>query len=210
MTGPDNRRRTLLTQEAARLMVEEGIKDYGTAKRKASRHLGGSRSRDLPSNREIQDEVELRMRMYRDTPESRAILRNLRMAALDAMRFLERFRPRLVGSVLGGTATEHSDVNLHLFARTPEDVEIFLHDAGIPFERSSSPNQASREYPEYPAITLVVDGVRVAATIFPEEGIRQAPRSSVTGKPVERAKAAQVEELLAAEESEPLVPGTGE
>ncbi len=209
MTGPENRRRVLLTQEAARLMVEEGIKDYGAAKRKASRHLGGSRSRDLPTNREIQDEVELRLRMYRDTPDSRANLRDLRAAALAAMRFLEPFRPRLVGSVLAGTATEHSDINLHLFARTPEDVEIFLHDTGIPFERSSHRHQVAKGAGEYPAITLVVDGVRVTATLFPEEGIRQAPRSPVTGKPVERAKADQVEALLSAEEGEPLVPGTG-
>jgi len=50
--------------------------------------------------------------------------------------------------------------------------------------------------------------VRVAATIFPPEGIRQAPRSTVTGKPVDRAKPAQVEALLAEDPAEPLVPGS--
>jgi len=209
MTTPENRRRMLLAQEAARLMVEEGIKDFGSAKRKASRHLGGgSGTRDLPTNREIQDEVELRMRMYRDTPDSRAVLRNLREAALDAMDFFREFRPRLVGSVLAGTATEHSDINLHLFAETEEDVEIFLHDAGIPFERLSHRLDVANRVEELPAVALVVDGVRVAATIFPPEGIRQAPRSTVTGKPVDRAKPAQVEALLAEDPAEPLVPGS--
>jgi len=203
MTTPENRRRMLLAQEAARLMVEEGIKEFGAAKRKASRHLGGgSGTRDLPTNREIQDEVELRMRMYRDTPGNRAALRRLREAALDAMDFFREFRPRLVGSVLAGTATEHSDINLHLFADTPEDVEIYLHDAGIPFERFSHRQEVANRVEELPAIALVVDGVRVAATIFSPEGIRQAPRSSVTGKPVERAKPAQVEALLAEGEDE--------
>jgi hypothetical protein len=211
MTGPESRRRTLLTQEAARLMVEEGIKDFAAAKRKAARHLGGSpnTAKDLPTNREINDEVELRLRMYRDTPDARAHLRSLRESALAAMHFFADYRPRLVGSVLAGTATEHSDVNLHLFAETPEEVEILLHDSGIPFQRTERRHQMNGRGAEaYPAITLVVDGVRVAATIFPEERIRQAPRSPVTGKPEERAKINQVEALLADNEPEPLVPGT--
>jgi hypothetical protein len=146
------------------------------------------------------------MRMYRDTPDTRALLRRLREAALDAMDFFREFRPRLVGSVLAGTATEHSDINLHLFADTPEDVEIFLHDTGIPFDRAGFRQQVGNRVEEWPAVSLVVDGVRVTAIIFPPEGIRQAPRSTVTGKPVERAKTAQVEALLAEDESEPLVP----
>ena len=212
MTGPESRRRTLLTQEAARLMVEEGIKDFATAKRKAARHLGGSpnTAKDLPTNREIQDEVELRLRMYRDTPDARAHLRRLRESALAAMRFFADYRPRLVGSVLEGTVTENSDVNLHLFAETPEEVEILLHDSGIPFDRIERRHDVGGRGTEaFPAITLVVDGVRVAATIFPPERIRQAPRSPVTGRPVERAKTAQVEALVAEAESAAPIPETG-
>jgi len=215
MTGSESRRRTLLTQEAARLMVEEGIKDFAAAKRKAARHLGGSpgNAKDLPTNREIQDEVELRLRMYRDTPDARAHLRRLRGTALAAMQFFADYRPRLVGSVLAGTATEHSDINLHLFAETPEEVEILLDDSGIPFERTTKRHSFGDRGPEaFPAVSLVVDGVRVAATIFPPERIREAPRSPVTGRPVERAKIARVKDLLDAEEPEPPVPevGTGD
>jgi hypothetical protein len=207
MASVDNRRRVLLAQEAARIMVEEGVKDFGAAKRKASRHLGGSgTTRDLPSNREIEDEVAMRMRMYRATPDARAHLRRLREAALEAMQFLTDYRPRLVGSVLAGTATEHSDVNLHLFADTPEEVEVFLHDAGIPFQRLTQRHQIGREAADYPGVALVVDGVRLAMTIFPPEGLREGPRSPVTGKPVERAKAAEVAALLAEDDAEPLAP----
>ncbi|MFB6261692.1 MAG: hypothetical protein ABEJ96_06755, partial [Thiohalorhabdaceae bacterium] len=212
--------------EAARLMVEEGIKDFAAAKRKAARHLGGSpgNAKDLPTNREIQDEVELRLRMYRDTPDARAHLRRLRETALAAMQFFADYRPRLVGSVLAGTATEHSDINLHLFAETPEEVEILLDDSGIPFERTTKRHSFGDRGPEaFPAVSLVVgyapppddlgrrngaavvDGVTVGATIFP-------PRSPVTGRPVERAKIARVQDLLDAEEPEPPVPevGTGD
>lgn len=212
MTGqaPENRLRTLLTQEAARLIVEEGLQDYGAAKRKAARHLGGgaSRTRDLPTNREVADEVAARLRLYGDTPEAAARLADMRRAALAAMDLLVDFRPRLVGSVLSGLATEHSDINLHLFAHTPEDVEIFLHDHGIAFEAGFRRHEVGARSDEYPALSLEVDGWPLAVTVFPPEGIREAPRSTVTGRPEPRAKRAQVAELLteegdAAPEEEP-------
>jgi hypothetical protein len=204
MTGqaPDTRLRILLTQEAARLMVEDGLKDYGAAKRKAARHLGAgaSRTRDLPTNREVADEVAARLRLYGDTPGAAAHLGGLRRAALAAMDLLADFRPRLVGSVLSGLVTEHSDINIHLFADTPEDVEIFLHDRGIPFETGFRRHEVGARVEEYPAICLEVDGFPLALTVFPPEGIREAPRSPVTGRPEPRAKRAQVAALLTEED----------
>ena len=44
------------------------------------------------------------------------------------------FEPRLVGPVLSGTASAHSDINLHLFTESPEAVSIRLEDHGIPHE----------------------------------------------------------------------------
>lgn len=203
MTGqaPDTRLRTLLTQEAARLIVEEGLQDYGAAKRKAARHLGAgaSRTRDLPTNREVADEVAARLRLYGDTPEAAAHLAELRRVALAAMDLLADFRPRLVGSVLSGLATAHSDINIHLFADTPEDVEIFLHDHGIAFQAGFRRHEVGARSDEYPALGLEMDGATLAVTVFPPEGIREAPRSSVTGRPEPRAKRAQVASLLAGE-----------
>jgi hypothetical protein len=47
------------------------------------------------------------------------------------MRTLVAFTPRLVGSVLAGTATAHSDVQLHLFVDNPEAVALSLLDRGV-------------------------------------------------------------------------------
>src|SRR5262249_30611619 len=55
-------------------------------------------------------------------------------AALSAMRYLREFSPRLVGAVLSGTATLHSEVQLHLFAERAESVTLKLLDEGIPHE----------------------------------------------------------------------------
>src|SRR3546814_13348617 len=58
-------------------------------------------------------------------------LRHLREAACDAMGFFSRFDPRLVGTVLDGSAGQHSAVCLHLFADESEAVIHFLREQGI-------------------------------------------------------------------------------
>jgi hypothetical protein len=54
------------------------------------------------------------------------------------MALFEEFEPRLVGSVLSGTASEHSDVNLHLFADRPEQVAFRLMRDEIPIDLASA------------------------------------------------------------------------
>ena len=61
-------------------------------------------------------------------------LKEQRRIALDTMRLLEEFQPRLVGSVLTGTATNYSDINLHLFADRSESVAIRLIEIGVPHQ----------------------------------------------------------------------------
>ena len=51
---------------------------------------------------------------------------------------------------------------------------------------------------EYPGVRFEVDDQGIEATVFPTDGIRQAPVSPVDGKPMRRADAADVEALLAA------------
>ena len=129
----DNLRRAL-AQEAARIMAEHGIRDFLIAKRKAAERLG------------VTDGARCCPRTSRSRARSPSIsaclaanrmsqsLHAQRRAALNAMRLPAGFEPRLVGAVLSGTATEHSDVQLHLFADRAESVTIKLMDQGIPHE----------------------------------------------------------------------------
>jgi hypothetical protein len=120
---------------AARLIAEEGC-DYALAKRKAVRAVLGEGERtraQLPDNALI--EAELRRYLQTFAADSQpAQLIALRRLALEWMDRLARFNPHLVGAVLNGTATEHSDVHLHLFTDSAKDVEIALLNAGIDFE----------------------------------------------------------------------------
>lgn len=120
---------------AARLIAVDGT-DYATAKRKAVQAvLGtGANARGLvPDNAQVEDELRRYLGTFMGGRQV-AVLGALRVQALQLMQRLDAFRPRLVGAVLNGTATEHSDLHLHLFADSPKDVEMFLLNEGVDFD----------------------------------------------------------------------------
>ncbi len=197
----DQRMRMSLIREAARLMAEEAVTDYAAAKRKAAERLGAADTRNLPSNQEIQQAV-LEYQAVFGGSEHQQQLRRLRQRAVEAMAFFERFRPRLVGPVLAGTADGSSGVQLHLFADTPETVLFFLMDHGIPYEADERRLRFGREeYVLQPVFRFLADGTVVELTVFGEAGLREAPRSEVHGGPMERAGIDEVRALLEAPET---------
>ncbi|HET6655055.1 MAG TPA: hypothetical protein VFH57_02305, partial [Gammaproteobacteria bacterium] len=149
----DQADRLRIAQEAARILAEEGVRDFLLAKRKATERLGlDARSRRLPTNREIEDALAEHHRLFNaDTHEQH--LRELREGACRAMRLLTPFSPRLVGGVLSGLAGEHAPVQLHLFADAPEQVAIHLMNRQIPYElderRLKQPRGEGTKYPLY-------------------------------------------------------------
>lgn len=193
----DQQMRQRIAQEAARLIVSEGIRDYLVAKRKAAERLGAPGTQNLPRNTEVEFELAAYQRLFQQQDQPN-YLRQLREAALKAMRFFQPFEPRLTGSVLSGTAGAHSDINLHLFADSAEEVALFLFDANVPFEQSQRRLRIDRDdYASYPSVRFLAGESQVDAVIFPRNGLRQAPRSPLDGKPMARASLRRVEELLA-------------
>jgi len=128
--------RQRLSREAARIMAEEGMPDFHAAKRKAAARLNLPDARHLPSNQEIEQALAEHLQLFhaRQLPQT---LQQLRRLAVEAMRFLERFEPRLVGSLLSGHVTRFSAIQLHVTADSPELVAFFLREHGIPYEETS-------------------------------------------------------------------------
>jgi predicted nucleotidyltransferase len=190
--------RRALAQEAARIMAEHGIEDFLQAKRKAADRLGVHDVAVLPKNIEIEDALRAHLRLFsRDTHDH--TLKEQRRIALETMRMLDEFQPRLVGSVLTGTATTYSDINLHLFADASETVAIRLMDMRVPHEFYERRVKMDGERSvNYPALRFEANGRTVDATIFPIDGIRQSPYSPVDGRPMKRADAREVAALVGA------------
>lgn len=196
-TTRDWQMRQRIAQEAARIVAEEGIRDYHMAKRKAADRLGAADTQNMPRNTEVEEALHEYHRLFKSATQPRR-LRQLRETALQAMRLFVRFDPRLVGSVLTGTAGEHSDVNLHLFAENPEEVALFLMEEHIPFEPGERRLRLSSDATvAYPVYRFVAGGTTIDLTVFHTTGLRQAPRSPVDGKPMRRVSIAALEELMA-------------
>jgi hypothetical protein len=191
------RNRLRVAQEAARLMSEHGIRDFHHAKLKAAERLGIVDTQALPRNQEIEDALRERQRLF-DGDSQPTQLKMRREAAIEAMRFLARFDPRLVGAVLEGTADEHSAVCLHLFSDDLDEVTLFLREHGVPAELQARRLRTSREgQADYPVLLFAADGLPFDLTVLPRDALRQAPLDRIDEKPMRRASLAAVEELLA-------------
>ncbi len=191
--------RRLLTQEAARIMSEEGVRDFLFAKRKAAERLGfDPRSLHLPTNMEVEAALAERHRLFQSESQP-GYLRHLRETARQALRLFERFNPRLVGPVLSGTASEHAIVYLHVFSDPAEDVAVFLMEKGIPYEPSARKLKTGAGVQhEYPVYKFVAGDVPIEVTVFDVDGIRESPASPVDGRPMKRGSLRDLDLLLAA------------
>ena len=113
------------------------------------------------------------------------------------MRSLHAFSPRLVGPVLAGTATEHADVHLHVFSDNPDAVTLSLLDRGVEHEVGERRMRVAPErITAFPSVRFEQDRQLIDATVFPVDGIRQAPVSPLDGRPMRRADAGELEALL--------------
>ncbi len=200
-----DRARQLLAQEAARIIVEQGIQDYRIAKLKAAERLGMSARGSLPGNTEIETAVSQHLKLF-GRESHLDLLRVLRRAALSAMELLAPFTPRLVGPVLHGTANANSPVNLHVFADDAETVAIRLQEHSIPYRPFERRLKSRRDRSEtFAAFRFIQDESPIQATVFPVDGIRQAPISPIDGKPMRRADRHAILALLKEMGSDPGV-----
>lgn len=186
-----------MAQLAAQLMAEQGIRDFRIAKQKAAQQLGIDVRRSvLPRNREIEAALAEHQRLFA-ADEQPSQLNAMREAALQAMRLLADFRPRLVGDVLSGLANAYSDIQLHVFAEQSESFDLFLQSQGIPFEIVERRYRFARDgHRFFPAFRFVAGEHRFEATLFAATQIREAPCSLVDGAPMTRASRVQVERLI--------------
>ena len=196
--------RQMIAQQAARMMAEDGINDFAYAKKKAGKQLGVSENSVLPTNAEIEEEIRLYHEIY-NADEQPQELEKLRKVALVTMQIFERFNPHLTGSVLDGTAGKFSQTNIHLFADSAKDVEMFLLNQQIPFESSEksyrvsdkpSKDRKEKVRKTVPVFTLETELGLQKLSVFDVDDMRVAVKKTVDGSNADRLDIAGVESLL--------------
>ena len=195
-TNDAERARQVVAQEAARIIVNHGVRDYRVAKQKAADRLGINGRGSLPGNAEIEAAVAEHLQLFGGDSHADH-LRLMRVAALSAMEMLSDFEPRLVGPVLVGTADHNSAVNLHVFADSPEAVAMELDGLGLNFRPYERRLKSRRNRVEtYAGFEFHHNHSPIQATVFPVDGLRQAPMSPIDGKPMKRLDSAGLQQLL--------------
>ncbi len=193
MADPKVRRE--IAARAAQLMYVRQESEYFTAKRKAAKEIVGSdRLRDLPSNAEIRGEILLLAEMMEGSSRLRE-LEAMRLLALRFLRMLERWKPRLIGSVLTGHIRRGSDIDIHVFCDAPGAVADLLGDEG--YECEIERKRVLKHHEE-----RVFNHIHVRAkfpvelTVYASDKASYPFKSSITGRTIERADAAGLEALL--------------
>ncbi|MCX7893777.1 MAG: UDP-N-acetylmuramate--alanine ligase [Burkholderiales bacterium] len=188
--------RARLAAAAARIMAEDGIDDFGLAKRKAARQLGASDTHSLPTNEEVEAELRSYQALYQGE-EQRERIDELRRIALDAMRELAQFRPYLSGAVLKGTAGRYADIDLQLFTDDPKAVELLLLNRNVPYEIADTRRFAGDEARPVALVRLEWEGVPINVAVHACRDERTSLKVTPNGRPIERAGLAAVEALVA-------------
>lgn len=188
--------RKLICDEAARIMAEEGVRDYQRAKRKASDRLALGQSYGWPTNLEVERALSERLRLYSDRDRLSTLAR-MRRVALEAMGMLSDFSPRIVGSVLSGNVTPHTPVELHVFADTLEQVALFVEESGVPVEAFDKRFRFGGDrYVEVPCLRFTAEEVEVLVSIFGHIGLREPPLDPVDGRPMRRVTRKALENIV--------------
>ena len=88
---------------------------------------------------------------------------------------LAQFSPYLTGAVLNGTAGEHRDIHLQLFADSAKEVEIFLLNKNVDFEISETPHFKGRGEP-VETVSFMWDNEGVHLALYEYDDLRGAQK----------------------------------
>ena len=187
--------RLRIAAAAARIMAQDGVDDFGTAKRRAARELGAPETQALPSNEEVEAELAAYRALYQ-AEEHPQRLQELRKAAAAVMRLLEVFHPYLTGPVLAGTAGPFASIDLQLFPASVKDLEIFLLAKDIPFTTREAHRFVGAARRDVSVFSLMFEGLLVEVEAYDPRDERSQIKTPLAGRPAPRANREQVAMLL--------------
>ncbi len=181
-------------------MYSRDVSEYYQAKEKAARRIyrGWIKPADLPSNAEIRDQVQILTRLHEGNESQSGRLLAMRLRAAWWLRYLEPYHARLIGSVLTGSIREGSDIDIHVFASSPHSITHRLDDLGVQYEVERKRIVKDNQTRVFTHIH-VKDEYPIELTLYDPSQLGFRFRSSITGKPIEKANLGQLESLIVLE-----------
>ena len=183
-----------VAREAATLLYTSQEKEYKQAKMRACETLG---IRVLPSNLEVAKELD-RIAEEMEGASRKAMLLQMRQEALQIMRRLEAFHPRLVGSVWRGTAHHNSDIDIITFSSDPNAILERLREGDFRISRAewSSVTKKGEKKSSFHIHFVLPSGSKVEVVVRSPDRMGSVERCEIYGDKVIGLNYPQLERVL--------------
>jgi hypothetical protein len=190
-----------IAYETAKLLTELRSDDHLYAMQKAATKLGISDKRLFPNRSEIDLALREQQRLFRGE-EQHITLAKLRQAALQVMRPLSQYNPRLTGPVSEGTADSNSHIRLFLFADAAEEILMTLRDSNISWQESD----LNMRFPDagrktIPCFRIQPGDTPVELVVLPASPPFSMPLDPRDNQPIKGINTKQLEQLIENEKS---------
>jgi len=183
-----------VAREAALLLYTSQEKEYKQAKKRAAENLG---ARMLPSNSEVARELDAIAEEMEGSSRRRRLVQ-MRREALEIMRTLEDFNPRLIGSVWRGTITKNSDIDIVAFASNPDNVQAQLRKKGFSIVRTewTSVTKEGRRETSFHIFLALSSGNEAEVVVRPQDKMNHYEKCEIYGDLVTGLDGLQLTKLL--------------
>ena len=118
---------------AAQLIMEEGIKDYLFAKKKAAKSLGINENVNLPTNSQIDKAIDEFNKIFNPNIDIE-FLQQFKTQALEVMSIFKSFKPHLMDQLSQGIIPKFPEIKINLFADNLKDVEYVLLNSELSYD----------------------------------------------------------------------------
>ena len=196
--------RRRVAREAATLLYTSQEKEYKQAKMRAAETLG---IRALPGNFEVARELD-RIAEEMEGASRKAMLLQMRQEALQIMRKLKAFHPRLVGSVWRGTAHHNSDIDIITFSSDPNAILERLREGDFRISRAewSSVTKKGEKASSFHIHLVLPSGSKVEVVVRSPDRMGPVERCEIYGDRVTGLNHQQLERVLRENPQQRFVP----
>ena len=150
---------------AAQLIMEEGIKDYLFAKKKAAKSLGLNENVNLPTNSQIDEAIDDFNKIFNPNIDIE-FLQQFKTQALEVMNIFKNFKPHLMNQLSQGIIPKFPEIKINLFADNLKDVEYVLLNSELSYDFKEVKMNIKEGKPSIKSIpTIYLDNLSIPAEI---------------------------------------------
>jgi len=185
--------RQQICDAAARIIHEDGIRDYHKAKLRACESLQLKSNSNLPTNEEIELAVQRRLNLFE--PENPVeILNDKLIVATDLLEILTEFNPRLTGNLINGITLKNQPIEIHAFSNSIELLADEINWRGLNnFIIEKRYRYTNNEYINVPLLICQLENQDIEISVFKEKELHRSPICPTNGRVYNRVSLKQLQ-----------------